>query len=96
MSKEKQIEEMAKALCPNVLTEYCASGNCTNPNCLVNAKALEALYDAGYRKQSEGEWVKDNTSKFENRYNCSVCDYRFFGIPTPYCPKCGAKMGGGE
>ena len=46
------------------------------------------------RKQSEGEWIKDNTSKFENRYNCSVCDYRFFGIPTPYCPKCGAKMKG--
>ena len=52
MNKENQIEEMAKALCPMSLTEYCASGNCTNPNCLVNAKALESLYNAGYRKQS--------------------------------------------
>ena len=50
---EKQIEEMAKSLCKYSLTEYCASGRCENPNCLVNAKALEALYNAGYRKASE-------------------------------------------
>ena len=55
MSREKQIiEEMAKVLCKNALTEYCASGRCSNQNCLVNAKALETLYNAGYRKQ---EWI---------------------------------------
>lgn len=53
MDKEKQIEEMAKVLCQNVLTEYCASGSCSNSNCLVNAKALYTLYNAGYRKASE-------------------------------------------
>jgi hypothetical protein len=53
MEKEKQIEEMAKDLCRNSLTEYCASGRCQNPNCLVNAKALETLYNAGYRKASD-------------------------------------------
>jgi hypothetical protein len=56
----KQIEEMAKVLCKNSLTEYCASGRCSNPNCLVNAKALEILYLAGYRKQSERYLVKEN------------------------------------
>lgn len=54
MSREKQIEEMARVLCRNALTEYCASGRCSNQNCLVNAKALETLYNAGYRKQ---EWI---------------------------------------
>ena len=53
MDKKKQIEEMAKVLCQNVLTEYCASGSCSNSNCLVNAKALYTLYNAGYRKASE-------------------------------------------
>ena len=102
MSKEKQIEEMAECLI-NIqqnFNEYCAKP-CREcelggiVNCENHYKA-EALYNAGYRKQSEAEWTKDNTSKFKNRYNCSVCDYRFFGIPTPYCPKCGAKMKGGE
>ena len=46
----------------------------------------QQIYDKGYRKVPDGEWIKDNTSNFEHRYNCSVCDYRFFGIPTPYCP----------
>jgi hypothetical protein len=53
MERDKQIEEMAKALCKNSLTEYCASGRCQNPNCLVNAKALEILYDKGYRKSTD-------------------------------------------
>lgn len=60
MDEKTQIEEMAKVLCPKVLTEYCASGICTNPNCLVNAKALETLYNAGYRKQSE--WISADNS----------------------------------
>lgn len=53
MSRDKQIEEMAKALCKYSTTEYCASGRCQNPNCLVNAKALEIIYDKGYRKASD-------------------------------------------
>lgn len=89
MSKEKQIEEMAKAAYPGLDHQTVFSS-------IVYAQPLVNLYNADYRKQSEGEWIKDNTSKFKNRYNCSVCDYRFFGIPTPYCPKCGARMKGGE
>lgn len=52
MNEEKQIEEMAKDLCKYSLTEYCASGRCQNPNCLVNAKALEILCGKGYRRAS--------------------------------------------
>lgn len=61
----------------------------------ITAMSRAAL-DLIYRKQSEGEWIKDNTSNFEHRYNCSVCDFRKIGKPTPYCPNCGARMKGGE
>ena len=53
MSKEKQIEEMAKAIC-GLNTEqgcFCDGGYC-NYNCLSYEKAIK-LYNAGYRKQSE-------------------------------------------
>ena len=51
MSREKQIEEMAKSL--NRCASVCEDG------CSCSEKEhAEALYNAGYRKQSEGEWVK--------------------------------------
>ena len=96
MSEEKQIEEMAKVLCPMSLTEYCASGNCTNPNCLVNAKALEVLYDAGYRKQEEGEWEIVKGSNGKEKMVCTNCRHQQDLASTfTYCPNCGARMGGG-
>jgi hypothetical protein len=54
MSKEKQIEEMAKAMCRSCKP----NGNCElddkpcNTECIHSCRA-EILYDAGYRKQSE-------------------------------------------
>jgi RNA polymerase subunit RPABC4/transcription elongation factor Spt4 len=53
------------------------------------------LYDKGWRKQKEGEWIKDEESKFEHRYHCSVCNFYLIGEPTKYCEDCGAKMKGG-
>ncbi len=62
----------------------------------------EALYNAGYRKQSEGEWIKSPSS-----YECTACKEEFFveGYAEDYdpitdwdlhfCPNCGAKMKGG-
>ena len=59
----------------------------------------EAVYNAGYRKQSEGHWTlkRPNCS-----YYCSCCGK---GIKIKYgeraailwdfCPNCGAKMKGG-
>lgn len=57
-NQEKQIEEMAKVLCedcardtsPCVLTK-------TSRMCESVKEQAEALYTAGYRKQSEGEWI---------------------------------------
>jgi hypothetical protein len=54
MSKEKQIEEMAKAMCRSCKP----NGNCElddkpcNTECIHSCRA-EILYAAGYRKQSE-------------------------------------------
>ena len=95
MSEEKQIEELAWDLCdiprhPSIKS----CDECGNKHCHAIYYAKRAI-NKGYRKQIEGEWIKDNTSKFEHRYNCSVCNYRFFGIPTNYCPNCGAKIKGG-
>jgi hypothetical protein len=80
MSKEKQIDEMAKVICENIDRVD---------------KLAEALYNAGYRKQSEGEWKKPS------RYSepiCTICKKspcQYFGMLPPFCPNCGAKMKGG-
>ena len=93
MVKEKQIEEMADILC-EAKEHDCKGGN----DCLC-VKQAEALYNAGYRKQSEGYWTlkRPNCS-----YYCSCCGKGIkikYGeraaILWEYCPNCGAKMKGG-
>ena len=65
----------------------------------------EELYNEGYRKQSEGEWIAKKemyrTPSAKNYY-CSICEKgaifdSFMGTSriTKYCPNCGAKMKGG-
>lgn len=56
-----------------------------------------AAYNAGYRKQSEGE----NISGYPSLFECSVCHWRdddtYTGDTSEYnyCPNCGARMKGG-
>lgn len=56
------------------------------------------IYDAGYRKQSEGEWepiVKCKTStKTLIYYQCSLCGV-YLATQSNFCPNCEAKMKGG-
>lgn len=98
MSREKQIEEMARAMCPfskNTLCRECSD------ECFYKDYA-ERAYNAGYRKQSEGEWIKvaAYNDGILNTVKCSVCN-TFMPIVgwdwscLPYCPFCGAKMKGG-
>ena len=101
MSREKQtVEEMAKVIGESLLSVL---GVRLNDDILV--RLAEHPYEAGYRKQSEGEWVKvpriisytdDNV---EVRTMCSHCGAEFVEhIPCDtydYCPICGAKMKGG-
>ena len=53
-----------------------------------------AVSNAGYRKQSEGEWVTDE----EGYVTCSNCgeEHTWDEFRPPYCDMCGAKMKGGE
>lgn len=92
MSKEKQIEEMAK-----ICTDKCK--DCHNSECRESTKSqyciADKLYNAGYRKQSEGEWEG-------NGYllNCSECGnvVNFNNVSRwlyNFCPNCGARMKGG-
>ena len=95
MSKEKQIEEMAKISCNTNNTEIkweCAE--CPfNMVCDIQI-SCEALYNAGYRKQSEvvrckdcEHFYQDGTLKVCRHWNCHSTE------DDAYCSF--AKMKGG-
>ena len=102
MSKEKQIEEMAWDLCDIPMHPSIHScKECGGKHCHAQYYA-ERAYNAGYRKQSEGEWRED-TEYYDDDYSecnvrkvfvCSRCG-RSERKKEPYC-NCGAKMKGGE
>jgi hypothetical protein len=101
MSEEKQIEEMARFVCSSFHGHHdCENCSLYEERCCVSFCAAKRLYNAGYRKQSEGEWTErieplswceDDVDIF---YECSCCGTHNFG-KSPYCPNCGAKMKGG-
>ena len=102
MTKEKQIEGMANDLRKSEHW-YFDDTDCDFE--LDRKKTAENLYNAGYRKQSEGEWIKTETN-----YTCSTCNFNVISWSgeydgfecersiclMKYCPNCGAKMQGGE
>lgn len=54
MSREKQIEEMAKAVCVNCTSEVCASGRCAYQyDCPLSMETIKRLHLKGYRKASD-------------------------------------------
>ena len=91
MPKGDQVDDMANVLkahfkrCQFHPEEYCDSTDCDY--CMA-----KALYNAGYRKQSEGVWLTDKFGM--ERSICSVCGAVFEGDGGNYCRKCGAKMKG--
>lgn len=111
MSKEKQIEEMAKDL---QKSEHWYFNDHSVDFELDRKKTAENLYNAGYRKQSEGEWIvtdADSGSFGEYEpfieFKCPKCESGYgiesgqydwqYGEPIPWvaCPLCGAHMKGG-
>ena len=97
MSREKQIEEMANTYYEAMLK---ARGSLGSMNEGAPKWYAKAFYEAGYRKQSEGEWIEHIEKPYwleddvEVFYECSVCKTQS-PAPTNYCPNCGAKMKGG-
>lgn len=78
MSKEKQIEEMAEAICGLNTSDgcFCDGGYC-NYNCLSYEKA-EVLYNAGYRKQSEWVSVDERLPEESDCYLVNIINH--FGL----------------
>jgi hypothetical protein len=95
--KEKQIEEMAKDVTGSI--DWCSlEDDFITVDCFRTA---EALYEMGYRKQIEGEWEELMHFSFDggysgSNYRCSNCHFDDCYEETPYCPRCGAKMKGGD
>ena len=99
MSKEKQIEEMVSIINSSDPHYECNGTPCRDCEFFFvqkNCYAAKALYNAGYRKQSEGEWVSNHQT---DEYICSLCGEiapvdcekdRFY--KSNFCPNCGAKM----
>lgn len=90
MSKEKQIEEMSTQIRDAV--NGCSS--------YWSRLIAEHLYEEGYRKQSEGEWIFEH--EYYGKMLCSNCKGEALVnecseyVDSDYCPNCGAKMKGGE
>ena len=66
---------------------------CARSVCDAVLQQAEVIYKAGYRKQSEGEWLTDRFGL--ERSICSVCGAVYEGDGGNYCPNCGAHMKGG-
>ena len=89
---KEQIEEMVKDLDAIYSTDF--KGDYKSGL----RDIAERLYNAGYRKQKEGEWIE--TPKRICAIKCGACgdeidldtgeDYLYW----KYCPLCGAKMKG--
>lgn len=100
MSKEKQIEEIMDVIMGAELVFPKAN----LPLLDIEKYIAEHLYNAGYRKQSEGRWMvyhctngghsqKGRTIIYKT-YTCDACGKSSGRHKTNFCPNCGAKMKG--
>lgn len=94
MSDKKQIDEMAKIIASSCYKSCleCNSEAIDGAAC-IEVRSAEALYNAGYRKQSEGRWIKHRNEK-----TCSQCKFVYYSNNDDwnFCPNCCAKMKGGK
>ena len=93
MTREYKIKELAHFLqydCLNKPNDYCEDSDC------YMCRAT-ALYDTGWHKQIEAEWIPNDVyySPMDcyvvQGYTCSHCKTKVDEY-TNYCSYCGAKM----
>lgn len=88
MDREKQINEITKVIARHSMAFR-------NPNVAFMTtarKTADSIYNADYRKQSEGEWKQAYNSS--PLYFCTHCNHLYNNKSFKYCPNCGAKMEG--
>lgn len=93
--QKKQIEEMAKDVTGSIV--WCSLED--DFLTVDGFRTAEALYEKGYRKQSEGEWEEIEIpihceDDADVVYRCSSCG-NCSDSETNFCWYCGAKMKGG-
>lgn len=94
MTREEQIKEMQEELCSIAHYDFCKDTACV---VCPTKRFVEDIYNAGYRKQTTGEWIEHIEKPewleddVEVYYECSCCGIYNFG-QSHYCPGCGAKM----
>lgn len=99
MSKEKQIAEIVTDISEVQNGGWKFVGDSEYTTDVSNEELAEHLYEQGYRKQSEGEWI----DSLKGYCQCSNCRTSFETLPTTFlfklnnkfCRNCGAKMKGG-
>ena len=97
--REKQIEEIGKIICG---MENGCDGCMWNKARCNERNYAEEIYNAGYRKQSKGEWKILKMGDGEKVRTCSAClisqtiNVYKGKVMFRYCPYCGANMEGGE
>ena len=92
----KQIYEIAWDLCD--IPKHPDIKSCEEcKGCACHAKYYaERVYNAGYRKQKEGEWIwtENGEEDYEQYWVCSCCHEKSYW-ESKFCSDCGAKMKGG-
>ncbi len=89
---KEQIKEMRKDLIEVFDEEY------EKRRMITPDFTAEKMTAKGWRKQSEGEWIKQVKIRKEGKpvlhhYQCSLCGV-YLATQANFCPNCGAKMKG--
>jgi hypothetical protein len=103
MSKEKQIEEIAKFTCNSCELGVGFTGECCvgedYKKCGLSIETATAIYNAGYRKQSDKESKGCEYCKgraYTKKPLTVITKYgRKIELVFEFCPNCGRKMKGG-